>query len=440
MGILQKYRSNIVADFDYRKGLKADQSGLSGVPAITGSPAFTNSSEGRGIAFPNPDIASYITQAWASSNLSTNGTFYAIFVHNDPTNASVQGLLASGRVSNYNWVTRVSGGNCSLRLHDTTFTDTQDLISGKTYIAIWTVDATTLATTAVKSWVNGNRGLSTTGNLTKNLDGSLGDFIEIGRYAAGGSAAMFNGIIFKCGALNVTLTEQEAAELTKDLMDEAYVTKAFTERLKKTDGNSYAAYVSDGSGWNETLANVTAGPLDGVGGGVISGSVKVSQFDRIKKQIEANSLSFFVIPTEVAYGTWEWDWQKASGKYDSVVFIASSYQERDGSSQTGYEIANRTNSDITVAMRTNGVSSAAYFTANVDEVPKGEYFRIRITRSTAGVFTMYKSIDGGAFTKMTVASGSNPFTENTVKTSSYASFRGNAGSKFKNISYIEEGY
>jgi len=432
MGILQKYRSNIVADFDYRKGLKADQSGLSGVPAITGSPAFTNSSEGRGIAFPNPDIASYITQAWASSNLTTNGTFYAIFVHNDPTNASVQGLLASGRVSNYNWVTRVSGGNCSLRLHDTTFTDTQDLISGKTYIAIWTVDATTLATTAVKSWVNGNRGLSTTGNLTKNLDGSLGDFIEIGRYAAGGSAAMFNGIIFKCGALNITLTEPEAAELTKDLMDEAYVTKAFTERLKKTNGTSYATYIADGSGWNETLANVTAGDLSNTGFQVFNGTHKVEQATGLKKKIVSAGDGLITKTSNIAYGSWEAKLTKQAGENISYYIINDRATYTDSN---GYYIFTDSLKRVSLIKRTAGSNTNIMRTGD-DVISDGVEFTVKVTRDAAtNTFSMYIND-----VLVDVDVGTNPVIDSDHTISTHMMFYLYDTTSIRSIANIEEGY
>ena len=123
------------------------------------------------------------------------------------------------------------------------------------------------------------------------------------------------------------------------------------------------------------------------------------------------------INQDKAYGTWEFDVNKgADGNTVKVHFIET---ETDGS-ESGYAI--RFSNDKRIYLRVAGepynlfYTAASYILINTD-------YRIKVTRSLAGVFTVY--IKGGTFgwddwtTVVAGGGGSNPVTNNDYTTSNY---------------------
>ena len=123
------------------------------------------------------------------------------------------------------------------------------------------------------------------------------------------------------------------------------------------------------------------------------------------------------INQDKAYGTWEFDIYN----YDTSVVKIISNGFVSGSVQ-GYDIVIGSTGYVKLRILNDGAlelfnTGTSYISANTD-------YRIKITRSLAGVFTAY--IKGGTFgwdswTTVSVAggSGSNPVTDNTYTTSNY---------------------
>lgn len=132
------------------------------------------------------------------------------------------------------------------------------------------------------------------------------------------------------------------------------------------------------------------------------------------------------IPQKLAYAEWEFDFNKVNdGTSEYITYINSTTGDYGSTSGNKYVFIAFSNESFYIVKKTDGSTAptillqtaASYFAINTD-------YRIKITRSTAGVTTLY--IKGGAFgwdtwTTVSVAggSGSNPFTDNTHTTSNY---------------------
>ena len=127
------------------------------------------------------------------------------------------------------------------------------------------------------------------------------------------------------------------------------------------------------------------------------------------------------INQDKAYGTWEFDVNKGADGNALVIAFINDLASR--SSNDGYEIELGVTETIYLVERIDGaynplfITAASYIAINTD-------YRIKITRSLAGVFTVY--IKGGTFgwddwTTVSVAggSGTNPVTDTTYTTSNY---------------------
>jgi Concanavalin A-like lectin/glucanases superfamily len=124
------------------------------------------------------------------------------------------------------------------------------------------------------------------------------------------------------------------------------------------------------------------------------------------------------IPSNTAYGTWEFDVYKSGSIY--MPIISDGYL---GDIQNdGYLLNIRSTGSI--YFRKTGGSSTIFFTTAASYMTNDTDYRIKITRSSAGVFTVY--IKGGEFgwdswtlVDVSGGSGTNPVTDNTYTTSSY---------------------
>jgi len=140
------------------------------------------------------------------------------------------------------------------------------------------------------------------------------------------------------------------------------------------------------------------------------------------------------INQDKAYGTWEFDFNKVGdGHVIRIQFISDDIDYATGE---GYMLAISSNEGIYL-YSADGIggfptlfgTAVSYTTINTD-------YRIKITRSLAGVFTVY--IKGGTFgwddwTTVVADSGSNPVTDNTYTTSSYLVADLDDGDKVSNL-------
>jgi len=124
------------------------------------------------------------------------------------------------------------------------------------------------------------------------------------------------------------------------------------------------------------------------------------------------------INQDKAYGTWEFDVNKGtSHSFPTVGIISDNVQDLVSTNGNNYHFL--FNSEERIYLRKGRFNlfktGASYIAINTD-------YRIKITRSLAGVFTMY--IKGGTFgwddwTTVVADSGTNPVTDNTYTTSNY---------------------
>lgn len=142
------------------------------------------------------------------------------------------------------------------------------------------------------------------------------------------------------------------------------------------------------------------------------------------KYLECASDGVITTSSNTAYGSWEFDWYKgADGNGIRLNFIQSSASLY--TTGAGYMLDIYPDESITLYRFLNGAAtpllntSASYITNNT-------WYRMRITRTTTGLFTLL--IKGGTFaptagydgwTLLGVTGGSNPVTDNTYTTSNY---------------------
>ena len=153
------------------------------------------------------------------------------------------------------------------------------------------------------------------------------------------------------------------------------------------------------------------------------------------KYLECVTAGTIAIPSNTAYGTWEWDWYKGADTNQIILSIvsgvpfvqtATSYYFVFGGSETLGMVYN---------------SNILYITANA-YLSNNTWYRMKITRSNTGVFTTL--IKGGAFTptagydgwtllSVSGGAGSNPVTDTTTTTSNYFVVNLSAGDRVANI-------
>lgn len=158
------------------------------------------------------------------------------------------------------------------------------------------------------------------------------------------------------------------------------------------------------------------------------------------KYLEYTTAGTIAIENNAAYGTFEWDWYKGGGNNYSDFFITSNRYDLTNS---GYLLEVGAAENVLLYRMTGGSptslasSAGAYITNNT-------WYRIKITRSSSGVFTIL--IKGGVFTAtagydgwtlVSVTSGTNPVTENTHTTSNYFVLDIDAGDRFTNLTIYD---
>ena len=154
------------------------------------------------------------------------------------------------------------------------------------------------------------------------------------------------------------------------------------------------------------------------------------------KYLEAITAGVVATPSNTAYGSWEFDWYKGGNNNTSFQFIDQKIENFSGNSYWSLFTSATNNIGI---LYSNAFyimqSSASYVNINT-------WYRIKITRTTTGLFTVL--IKGGSFvptagydgwTLVSVAGGlgTNPVTDNTYTTSNYFVMSLGAGDRVTNI-------
>jgi len=210
--------------------------------------------------------------------------------------------------------------------------------------------------------------------------------------------------------------------------------------LTSADENAFAspkAYIADGKGWNQSTGNVTAGQLEQTGWEVQSGTWKVSDGDGFNKIFECVATGSISLPMTQAFGTWEFDINKDAASAPRILFM------NQGLTVTGafdgYRWYIDSNEKMGMAKYVATASTILVDTTNA-YISAATWYRIRITRTKRGEFTVYVSSDGGlTYTAMAATGGTpgtNPFTDLTVTSSLYTCVDLDTGDKIKNFKFI----
>jgi len=226
----------------------------------------------------------------------------------------------------------------------------------------------------------------------------------------------------------------------------AYYSDIECIKLNSNNENDFAspkAYIADGNGWNESVANVTAGFLENTSFEIGSGTWQVDDVDGFNKQISCIGAGTAAIPMGQNYGTWEFDLYKGGDGNETIVtFMGTVNAVWNDAAQTGYRFRFNSTERVALSRLNTGTDTFLGYTAS-SYVAIDTWYSIRVTRATNGAFNFY--IKGGAFADWTLAdvsggAGSNPVTDNTITTSNYFVLNFGALDAIKNIKilpYIE---
>ncbi len=266
---------------------------------------------------------------------------------------------------------------------------------------------------------------SDTGNWTKGTGWTIGGNVA----SCSGAQSAYSNLLYAD-----ILTLGHRYYITADITRTAgtmYVKAGTSGNYETITSNQSIAFISTATGNDDlyfqanadfigTVDNIIVKELDGItkdrtpqgNDGTVSGAT--IKYDGL---VNAGA-GIAYINQDKAYGTFEFSVNKgADGNLHYTEFIADSNDKSgDGyffyvSNTEAVRLYRRDDGSGTIIMS----SADSYVTINTD-------YRIKITRSLAGVFTVY--IKGGAFgwddwTTVVADSGSNPVTDNTYTTSNY---------------------
>jgi len=127
------------------------------------------------------------------------------------------------------------------------------------------------------------------------------------------------------------------------------------------------------------------------------------------------------INQDKAYGTWEFDVNKVGADNRIILSFIRSNTAGAVNNGEGYALDINNNEEVKLH-RVNEGSYTVLFETAASYIAINTDYRIKITRSLAGIFTVY--IKGGTFgwddwTTVVADSGTNPVTDNTYTTSNY---------------------
>jgi len=202
------------------------------------------------------------------------------------------------------------------------------------------------------------------------------------------------------------------------------------------------AYIADGKGWNESVANVTSGQIENTGFTLQSGFWKVNDEDGFNKNLTCVSNGLATRPSSQVYGTWEFDFKRTTNAdIDYISFVS----DRIGATvePIGYHllVTDYGATQDTVALRrSTGVGATLLFVGEAGIITSGEWYKFRITRDASGVFKIYmKGATDADYVLLTASGGSNPSTDNTYTICTHLNLDLDTGNirNFKFIPYIQ---
>ncbi|MCK5018678.1 MAG: hypothetical protein KAS32_16575 [Candidatus Peribacteraceae bacterium] len=188
-------------------------------------------------------------------------------------------------------------------------------------------------------------------------------------------------------------------------------------------------YEWDSASTPPSIAPISSGLIPGTDYTVESGSHEVKE-DAAGKWIEVETGGRYWRSNTFAYGTWEFEFEKVSGE-TRVEFmpISSSNAVRTDPSVDGYLLRMDDSEKIFFYRITGGAPTSLFYTA-ASYFDVGTKYKIRITRTLEGVFTVW--IKGGSFDGWTLVvskDGPNPITSPAHSSSAYTTHDNDPGDR-----------
>ena len=158
------------------------------------------------------------------------------------------------------------------------------------------------------------------------------------------------------------------------------------------------------------------------------------------RSLDNSSAGASYVSSTQAYGTWEFDFYKGTQANFVFNYFINADTTISGGTSDGYEIYFNDAERIWFSKKVAGVETTLVKTAS-SYISNSTWYRLKVTRSTAGVFTMYikggvyGDIDGSTWTTVDVTggAGTNPFTDTTHTTSAYMVADLDVGDKIRNV-------
>lgn len=290
------------------------------------------------------------------------------------------------------------------------------------------------------TWVSGSNGffyqsVSTVGSYYRVRGWAKGDGIHPARVSRGTSVLWDSSGVTNWEYFDLTfVADTAAAPRFVTVANSAGYTdwddiEVWTSPVtyEPTDGDPL--YVDNIQTARVSLADETAGQLSNTGYTIQSGKWKVQEDTSTgERYIECISAGIISRRSNSAYGTWEVIVNKVSASSSCRLFLTSNVYTVFN---TTYTLQVSATEQIRFLKRTNGGDSILFETVASYIAINTEY-RFRITRSTAGVISVY--IKGGVFSDWqlvdpTGGSGTNPTTDLTITDSVYAVYDCDTGDR-----------
>jgi hypothetical protein len=178
-------------------------------------------------------------------------------------------------------------------------------------------------------------------------------------------------------------------------------------------------YIADGQGWNESLANETAGFLSNTGFTINSGTWKVEDNgDGTKKNSNITS-GILSMPCTQASGTWEFDLFHSAATETRLYFMASSTAAHTVAGQTGYMFSVLGTERLALHRNNGDTTSTTLFQTDTGYVPEDAWVRYKVTKGGSTITGYFSTDSGRTWTEIVESSGNNPATDATYTSSAY---------------------
>jgi hypothetical protein len=210
------------------------------------------------------------------------------------------------------------------------------------------------------------------------------------------------------------------------------------------DGSSEGVYYTEPIQYTEVI-NLDEQFLSGIPStwttqsGVFTTNSSIDNpFSTNDNALTATTSGYISIPCNQTYGFWEFDLYKATdGSRIDIAFMADRITQRPGTGTIylAHYFTITASEDLSLNRANGTTASSIMATTGTAYIQNNTYYRIRITRSIAGVWTTY--IKGGSFGNtyipIVVQTGTNPGTDLNLLYSNYFLVSLGVGDRIANI-------